>query len=117
MHEVPATDPARPVFEPLDVLLRRVSGVTTAIRARVVVTGRVQGVFFRDTCRDQARAERVRGFVRNRADGTVEAEFEGPEAAVDRMIAWCRVGPSRARVDAVTVERISPVGEPGFRIR
>lgn len=93
------------------------SGVTTAIRVRVVVTGRVQGVFFRDTCRERARSEGVRGFVRNRADESVEAEFEGPEAAVERMVAWCRVGPPRARVDAVAVERIGAVGEPGFRVR
>jgi acylphosphatase len=83
----------------------------------VVVTGRVQGVFFRDSCRTQARAEGVRGFVRNRADGSVEAEFEGPEAAVERLIAWCRVGPPRAHVDDVTIERIETVGEPAFRVR
>jgi len=94
-----------------------VSDVTTAIRVRVVVTGVVQGVFFRDSCREQARAEGVRGFVRNRADGSVEAELEGPEPAVERVIAWCRVGPSRARVDSVAVERIPTVGEPGFRVR
>ena len=83
----------------------------------MVVTGRVQGVFFRDSCRTQARAEGVRGFVRNRADGSVEAEFEGPEAAVERLIAWCRVGPPRAHVDDVTIERIETVGEPAFRVR
>jgi acylphosphatase len=94
-----------------------VSGVTTAIRVRVVVTGLVQGVFFRDSCRERARAEGVRGFVRNRSDGAVEAELEGPEPAVERVIAWCRVGPPRARVDAVDVERIPTVGEPGFRVR
>ena len=55
--------------------------------------------------------------MRNRADGAVEAEFEGPEPAVERVIAWCRVGPPRARVDAVEVERIPTVGEPGFRVR
>jgi acylphosphatase len=55
--------------------------------------------------------------VRNRADGSVEAECEGPEAAVERVIAWCRVGPPRAHIDRVTVERIEPVGEPGFRVR
>ena len=94
------------------------SGVTTAIRVRVIVTGRVQGVWFRDTCREQAaRARACSGFVRNRADGSVEAEFEGPEPAVERMIAWCRVGPARARVDGVEVERIATVGEPGFRVR
>ena len=84
---------------------------------RVIVTGRVQGVFFRDTCRDRAKAERVHGFVRNRADGSVEAEFEGTETAVERMIAWCRAGPPRARVDDVAVERIATVGEPTFRVR
>jgi acylphosphatase len=87
------------------------------VRVRVIVTGRVQGVWYRDTCRDQARREHVNGFARNRADGTVEVELEGPEPAVERMIAWCGVGPARARVDAVSVETISPVGEPGFRIR
>jgi acylphosphatase len=84
---------------------------------RVVVTGLVQGVWFRDSCREQARTAGVRGFVRNRADGSVEAELEGSEAAVQRVIAWCRVGPPRARVDAIDVERIETVGEPGFRVR
>jgi len=55
--------------------------------------------------------------VRNRADGTVEAEFEGTAAAVERMIAWCRIGPARARVDGVDVERLEPGGAPTFRIR
>jgi acylphosphatase len=94
-----------------------VSGLTTTIRARVIVTGRVQGVFFRDTCRDEARKEQVHGFVRNRADGTVEAEFEGSEPAVERMIDWCRLGPPRASVDDVTVERVDTVGEQNFRVR
>ncbi len=88
-----------------------------AIRVRVVVTGRVQGVWFRDTCRDVAKVAGVSGFVRNRADGTVEAEFEGTAAAVERMIAWCRIGPARARVDGVDVERLEPGGAPTFRIR
>ena len=84
---------------------------------RVIVTGRVQGVWYRDSCRDHARSEGVSGFARNRADGSVEIELEGPEPAVERMIAWCKVGPPRARVDAVAVDRMSPVGEAGFRIR
>jgi acylphosphatase len=83
----------------------------------VVVTGRVQGVFFRDSCRDEAREQGARGFVRNRSDGAVVAEFEGREAVVERMVAWCRHGPARARVDAVDTERIATVGEPGFRVR
>jgi acylphosphatase len=88
-----------------------------AVRVRVVATGRVQGVWFRDSCYDEARTLGVRGFVRNRADGAVEAEFEGPDAAVERMVEWCRHGPPRARVDAVTTERIATIGEPGFRVR
>jgi acylphosphatase len=84
---------------------------------RVVVSGRVQGVWFRDSCQEEARALGVRGFVRNRADGTVEGEFEGPEPAVERMVAWCHHGPPRARVDAVRTERIATVGGPGFRVR
>ena len=93
------------------------SGLVGAIRVRVVVTGRVQGVWFRDSCQEEARTLGVRGFVRNRADGAVEAEFEGPEAAVERMVVWCGHGPARARVDAVDTERIATVGEPGFRVR
>jgi acylphosphatase len=86
------------------------------VRVRVVVTGRVQGVFFRDSCREHARAEGVGGWVRNRGDGAVEAEFEGPRAAVDRMVAWCRSGPARARVDTAAVAEIPAVGDRRFRI-
>jgi acylphosphatase len=86
-------------------------------RVRVVVTGRVQGVWFRDSCRTEARAAGVNGFVRNRNDGAVEAEFEGAPAAVERMVAWCRTGPPRARVDDVAVETIATTGAPGFRVR
>ena len=88
-----------------------------AVRVRVIVTGRVQGVWFRDGCREQARAVGVAGFARNCSDGSVEVQVEGPEAAVERVVAWCRVGPARARVDSVAVERVEPVGETGFRIR
>jgi acylphosphatase len=84
---------------------------------RVFVTGRVQGVWFRETCREQAVALGVGGWVRNRADGRVEAVLEGAPAAVERMVAWCTHGPSRARVDAVEQQREAPTGEPGFHIR
>jgi acylphosphatase len=86
-------------------------------RVRVVVTGRVQGVWFRDSCREQARAEGVGGWVRNRIDGAVEAELEGPPAAVDRVVAWCRAGPPRARVEAVEVTKLAPTGERTFHVR
>ena len=90
------------------------SGLT---RVRVVVTGRVQGVFFRDSCRERARAENVAGWVRNRGDGAVEAEFEGTPPAVARIVAWCHDGPPRAHVDTVTVTEVTTLGARGFRIR
>src|SRR4051812_47561402 len=91
--------------------------VDPMVRRRVVVNGRVQGVFFRDSCRRAAEAAGVTGWVRNRNDGAVEAEFEGPAAAVERMIAWCRSGPSRAVVTGVEVSDVAPVGETGFSVR
>jgi acylphosphatase len=87
------------------------------VRVRVVVSGRVQGVWFRDSCRAHARAEGVAGFVRNRLDGAVEAEIEGPPAAVERMVRWCGQGPPRARVDGVVVEDLVPQGEQVFHVR
>ncbi len=87
-----------------------------AVRRRVLVSGRVQGVWFRESCREQAMAAGVSGSVRNLADGRVEAVLEGPPAAVDRVVAWCREGPRRARVDAVVEVDEPPVGEVGFRV-
>lgn len=84
---------------------------------RVRVRGRVQGVFFRDSCAREARAAGVAGWVRNRADGSVEAWFEGPQEAVERMVAWCRGGPSRADVDSVDVVEDSSTGLEDFRIQ
>jgi acylphosphatase len=87
------------------------------IRRRVVVSGQVQGVFFRDTCRRQARAYGVSGWVRNCPDGTVEAVFEGEPGAVDAMIEWVRRGPPTAQVDRVEVADEQPVGERSFQVR
>jgi len=86
-------------------------------RAHVVVTGRVQGVFFRTETRDRARSLGLGGWVRNNGDGTVEAVFEGDEERVESMVEWCRRGPAGAEVEAVDVEREEPVGEAGFRVR
>ena len=86
-------------------------------RRRVLVAGRVQGVWFRESCRDQALVAGVAGWVRNLADGRVEVMLEGPPAAVDDVVAWCRRGPRRARVDGVEVVEEAPVGEQGFRVR
>lgn len=76
---------------------------TTSQRVRVIVRGQVQGVFFRDTCRREAHHHRVRGWVRNRPDGSVEAVFDGSPDGVRAMVDWVRVGPPTARVDAVEV--------------
>jgi acylphosphatase len=83
-------------------------------RVRVLVSGRVQGVFFRWTCASLARGRGLGGFVRNLPDGRVEAAFEGADEDVDAMVAWCRVGPEHARVDEVTVEPQEPRGEREF---
>ena len=82
----------------------------------MVVTGRVQGVFYRASCADRARAAGVNGWIRNRFDGAVEAEFEGPPALVDALVAWCGQGPPGARVEGVRVTERTPTGEAGFRV-
>jgi acylphosphatase len=83
----------------------------------VVVTGSVQGVWFRDSCQNLARRAGVAGWVRNRLDGSVEAIFEGEADAVDALVAWCHEGPERARVEAVTVTDEPVEGAAGFWIR
>jgi acylphosphatase len=87
------------------------------IRRRVVVSGQVQGVFFRDTCQRRARAYGVTGWVRNCPDGTVEAVFEGESEDVEAMIEWVRKGPPAAQVDRVAVTEEQAVGERSFQVR
>ena len=86
-------------------------------RARVFVSGRVQGVYYRANTRDAARARDVDGWVRNLADGRVEAVFEGSEAAVEEMIEWCHTGSPAATVHDVDVSYEEPRAESGFSIR
>ncbi len=86
-------------------------------RARVIVEGRVQGVFFRANTADVAARHNVKGWVRNNPDGTVEAVFEGAEEDVKELILWCRKGPPGARVDDVRVKWEDYTGEfDDFRI-
>jgi acylphosphatase len=85
-------------------------------RVRVIVSGSVQGVFFRTTCAAEARRRGVAGSVRNLPDARVEAVFEGPSGQVDEMVEWCRRGPDLARVDDVETVALEPVGESGFRV-
>ena len=87
------------------------------VRRRVTVSGRVQGVWFRDACAREARASGVHGWVRNLSDGRVEAAFEGTPAAVDALVEWCRQGPPRARVVTVAVLDELPTGERDFAVR
>ena len=86
------------------------------IRRRVVVHGRVQGVFFRDTVRRLAVESGVSGWVRNTSAGTVEAVLEGAPDAVEALVAICHTGPRDARVDLVEVTEEHPEGLAGFRI-
>jgi acylphosphatase len=83
----------------------------------VWVSGRVQGVWFRQSCADVARAVGVKGWVRNRTDGRVEAIFEGDEAAVERMVSWCRQGPARAHVTGVEVASEAPEALLTFSVK
>jgi acylphosphatase len=86
-------------------------------RRRVVVRGNVQGVFFRDSCRQKARSRGVAGWVTNRPDGAVEAVFEGDAGAVQAMVDWCGQGPRGADVTSVDESTEEPEGLSGFDIR
>lgn len=81
---------------------------------RVIISGRVQGVWFRGWTEDQARARRLDGWVRNRPDGTVEAVFSGEPFQVDEMIESCRVGPPAARVTRIETFSDAERPAPGF---
>jgi acylphosphatase len=86
------------------------------VRRRVVVRGTVQGVCFRDSCRREAEHRQVVGWVANRADGAVEAVFEGEEEDVEAMVRWCHSGPPHAVVSQVEVSDEPAAGEQRFRI-
>ena len=87
------------------------------VRAHVTIDGRVQGVNFRAATQQQAATTGVAGWVRNLDDGRVEAVFEGPRAAVGRMVSWCYGGPRYARVDRVDVQWEPPTDQDrGFLI-
>ena len=87
------------------------------IRRRVTVSGRVQGVFFRETLRRRAVSTGVTGWVQNNPDGTVEAVLEGAQEAVERLVELCRSGPRGAKVDSVDVVSEEPEGLVGFAVR
>lgn len=84
---------------------------------RVEVRGRVQGVGYRQSCAYFAEEHGVSGWVRNRADGSVEAHLEGRGPDLDAVERWCRSGPRWARVDHCTVREVPVEGMSGFRVR
>jgi acylphosphatase len=87
------------------------------VRRRVTAHGRVQGVFFRDSARERAKAHGVAGWIRNRADGAVEAVLEGPREAVERVMRFLETGPPRARVERTEIREEAPEGLSGFEVR
>jgi acylphosphatase len=86
------------------------------VRRRVVIRGRVHGVFFRDSVRERAEASGVAGWVRNRPEGTVEAVFEGTSESVAALVRFCETGPPHAQVEDLEVTEERPSGESGFRV-
>ena len=80
-------------------------------RVHVLISGIVQGVFFRYNTRLKAGELNIKGWVRNRWDGRVEAVFEGESGNIDKMIAWCHQGPPGARVEDVVVDEEEYIGE------
>jgi acylphosphatase len=92
--------------------------MTTGTSVHVVITGRVQGVGFRYATQREAERHGLAGWVRNRPDGSVEAEFHGPADSIESMLSWCRTGPPFARVDAVESTQHEISSETiGFQIR
>jgi acylphosphatase len=87
------------------------------VRVHVVVSGRVQGVWYRRSCQERAVAAGLAGWVRNRREGTVEAVLEGGRDDVDAVLAWMAEGPPGAVVTNVQLEDEAPVGESGFHVR
>ena len=85
------------------------------IRRKFLVSGRVQGVFFRAACKDEADRLGVKGYARNRRDGRVEVVAEGPEDAVEQLARWCHQGPPRALVTKVEASTEVPEGLTSFR--
>jgi len=86
------------------------------VRRRVIAHGRVQGVFFRDSTRRRAESLGVAGWASNRADGAVEAVFEGEPEQVESMVRYAREGPGHAQVEHLEVSEEDPEGLSGFRI-
>ena len=86
------------------------------VRKRVIVSGKVQGVWFRQSAAREATSLGICGWIRNRPDGSVEAVFEGAHDLVDMAVEWAGHGPDRASVEHIEVIDEKPTGELGFNI-
>jgi acylphosphatase len=91
--------------------------VSEVVRRRAVVSGRVQGVWYRDSARREAERLGLAGSAANQVDGTVLLDAEGPVDGVEAFLVWAAAGPPRAQVDAVRVEEVEPTGQAGFTVR
>ena len=85
--------------------------MTEKVRAHIFVTGKVQGVYYRQNTMEIAKAHAVTGWVRNLPDGRVEAVLEGDESNVKKVIEWCKVGPPKAHVEKVDTRFESYAGD------
>ena len=88
-----------------------------AATVRMRISGRVQGVFYRAWATEHARALRLKGWIRNRSDGSVELLADGEADKVDRFIALCRQGPPAAQVDHVAIEHVDEQAPGSFQVR
>ncbi|MCG9968650.1 acylphosphatase [Pelotomaculum terephthalicicum JT] len=87
------------------------------VRAHVIISGKVQGVYYRAKAREQALTLKLSGWIKNMPDGRVEGIFEGGREGVDKMIDWCRQGPARAVVTGLEIKWEEPLGDfSGFMI-
>ena len=92
-------------------------GAQQPVARHAVIAGRVQGVWFRDSARRHAESLGVAGWARNQLDGTVAVWAEGPLDAVEALLDYCRKGPSRAVVERLTVDEVTPAGLEDFEVR
>lgn len=92
------------------------AGMAT-VRRHVYASGRVQGVWYRESCRREAVRLGVVGWIRNLSDGRVEGVFEGDDQSVEQLVTWCQSGPPRAEVTSLEVRTEEPLGESSFAVR
>jgi len=86
-------------------------------KVNILVSGRVQGVFYRTSTRDKALELGIKGWVQNNPDGSVYIEAEADQSTLDQFIEWCKKGPLMARIDNINISHQSPEGFQDFEVR